>query len=145
MVQLSKKKLEGEISQRINRLFFSLLSTIYSQVDFQNTIIGIMSHIELDILARRIAILLLLIKKVDRDHIHTVLKVSHATISKYAMILANNESVKKRFTSLAQLQNISLFIREIEHFILYPGRIGSDWSSVLKEKNRFHKEKRAGV
>lgn len=145
MVQLSKKKLDADVSQRIETLFYSVLSCIHTQSDFQHTIIGIMSKIELDVFARRIAVIFLLIKNADREHIHSVLKVSHSTISKYAMILANNTSVREHFTALVHKQKIDLFIRDIEHIIMYPGRIGSSWSANLREKHRFEKEKKAGI
>jgi len=145
MVQLSKKKLDADVGQRIETLYFTLLSCLHAQSDFKNTIIGIMSQIEQDVLARRIAVIFLLIKNMDREHIHSVLKVSHSTILKYAMILANNDSVREHFTLLVHRQKIDHFIREIESFILQPKRYGSDWSANLKERHRFEKEKSAGV
>jgi Trp operon repressor len=145
MVQLSKQKLDPDLDRRIHILFYQLLTSIHSQDDFQRTFIGVLSPIELTVLARRMAIFLLLVKKIDREHIHQVLKVSNATISKYAMILENNKDVQKRFDQLADMQHINLFLRQLIQTIFYPGRPYSSWSAALSRKHALEKEKAQGI
>lgn len=145
MVQLSKQKLDPDLDRRIHALFYQILTCIRSHDDFQRTFIGVLSPIELTVLARRMALFLLLVKKIDREHIHQVLKVSNATISKYAMILENNNDVQKRFHQLADMQNINIFLRELIQTILYPGRPYSSWSAALSRQHTLEKEKALSV
>jgi len=91
MVMISKRYLNEEILLKIYRLFFKVLSRSKSEKDFFMLMEEIFSPTEKVMIAKRIGIIYLLIKKVDHMAINEALKVSTSTITKYAVLFDKKE------------------------------------------------------
>jgi len=81
MARISKRKLDDKILEKIFDLFFEIVGKKSSKEDFKNTIVDLLSPIERVMIAKRVAIIYLLMKKINQRSISQALKVSNATVS----------------------------------------------------------------
>ena len=145
MSQLSKRKLKDEVSKQLFELTFSLLGRRKDRGDFQNTLFAILSPSEQLVIAKRIAILYLLIKKIDYAIIRDVLKVSTSTVSKCVMILENSENLSNTLKILVQSNQIKdIFLEAFSEFYS-PGTYGVNWKTASKIKKEVERKKREGI
>jgi len=84
MARISKKHVSEKLLSKIYKLFYEVFSRYENQEDFLLIMDDILSPTEKIMLAKRLAIIYLLIKKVDYRDIADTLKVSTATILFYA-------------------------------------------------------------
>lgn len=89
---ISKRPIKEEMLIRLYRLFFEIITKADSKADFLLLMNEILSPTEKIMIAKRIGIVYLLIKKVDHRTIRDVLKVSTATTEKYALYFHNKNS-----------------------------------------------------
>ncbi len=92
MARISKKYLSEKILLKLYRLFFEIISRFENQENFAKIIDDILSPTEKIMIAKRIGIIYLLIKKVDYRDIAELLKVSTATVYHYAIHFYKKES-----------------------------------------------------
>lgn len=145
MSQLSKRKLKEEVSKQLFELTFSLLGRRKNKGDFQQTLLAILSPTEQYVLAKRIAVLYLLIKKIDYLIIRDVLKVSTSTISKCVMILENSKNLTKTLQSLAQNNQMKDIFLEAFSDFYSPGSYGISWKNAWRNKKEIERKKREGI
>lgn len=145
MSQLSKRKLKEEVSKQLFELTFSLLGKRRDRGDFQQTLFAILSPTEQYVLAKRIAVLYLLIKKIDYLIIRDVLKVSTSTISKCVMILENSKNLTKTLQSLAQNNQMKDIFLEAFSDFSSPGSYGISWKNAWRNKKEIERKKREGI
>lgn len=84
MTRISKKPIKEKLLTKIYKLFYEVFSRYEGQEDFLLIMDDILSPTEKIMLAKRLAIIYLLIKKVDYRDIADTLKVSTATILFYS-------------------------------------------------------------
>lgn len=92
MTRISKKHIKEETIAKLNRLFFEIFYRSDSQEDFLSLLDGILSPTEKIMIAKRIGIIYLLIKKVDAQTIANTLKVSTATVYFHTNILGEKQA-----------------------------------------------------
>ena len=142
---LSKRKLKNEVSKQLFELPFSLLGKRKSREDFEQTLFAILSPTERTVIAKRIAVLYLLVKKIDYLVIQDVIKVSTSTISKCSMILSNNSALKKTLQILVKSEEIKNLFQEVFSDIYAPGSYGVNWKNAIKRKNEGERKKIEGI
>ena len=89
---LSKRPIKEKILIKLYRLFFEVIIKADSKADFLSLMDEILSPTEKIMMAKRIGIIYLLIKKVDYREIGDILKVSSATTGKYALYFHDKNS-----------------------------------------------------
>jgi len=89
MVNISKNPLSKELSEKIFNLLSKIFNKINDRGEMQIFINEFFSYKERVLITKRIAILYLLIKKIEQKHVARVLKVSTSTVCKYALLLEN--------------------------------------------------------
>lgn len=96
MPQLSKFRLKPEVEKRINELLSTVLIKIKNKDELNNFIDDFLSPIEKTVLAKRLAIAVLIAKGNDYSEIYEVLKVTPGTISKVSLKMKyGNGAIKK--------------------------------------------------
>lgn len=92
MTRISKKYIKEEIIMKLYRLFFEVFSRSNNQEGFLSLINDLLSSTEKIMIAKRIGIIYLLIKKVDYRTIAETLKVSTATVLFYSVIFQEKQT-----------------------------------------------------
>ena len=141
MVQLSKRKVKPEIEAKMFRLIFDIVGKQNSSDQFSGVINGLFSPIEKRMVAKRLAIFLLLVKKVEWKTICNILKVSNASVSKCQMILLNNSEIQNAFSLLVSKAEMSIFFDELLLAFFGPGTAYTNWKSGWKRKRELEQKK----
>ncbi|MFZ2025725.1 MAG: hypothetical protein WAV30_00365 [Microgenomates group bacterium] len=141
MVQLSKRMVKPEIMERILALLFDVIGKQNDRRQFMTILNGIFSPIEKIVIAKRIAIFLLLSKGIEWRIICDILKVSNASVSKCQMILLNNEEVRKIIKVFMRNEAITLFFDEFLLAFFGPGTAYMNWKTGLKRKKEIERKK----
>lgn len=92
MTRISKRKLSDEALLKIYNLFFEIVHRSRNREHFLEILGDILSPTEKIMIAKRVAILFLLLKEIEQRTIARVLKVSTATTSKFANLFFNKDS-----------------------------------------------------
>jgi Trp operon repressor len=140
MVQMSKRLLSVRIQREMMKLIFAVLGAQTSVAQFDQLLQGIFSPVEQEMIAKRIAIFLLLMKNLEWPQIQTTLKVSPATISKCKMILVHNTTLQDSLRPIITRQIISLFIEEIINELKGPGTFISNWNRAWKKRQEIEQK-----
>lgn len=91
-MRISKKPLSEKMLIKIYKLFFEVISRFNDQTDFYEIFNDILYLTEKIMIAKRVAIIYLLIKGINQDDIADTLKVSSATVSRYYALFYQKES-----------------------------------------------------
>ncbi|NDK10381.1 hypothetical protein GW846_06430, partial [Candidatus Gracilibacteria bacterium] len=92
MTRISKKPVNEKLLSKIYKLFYEVFSRYEGQEDFFSIIDDILSPTEKIMLSKRLAMIYLLIKKVDYRDITETLKVSSATVTFYSSMFYKKDS-----------------------------------------------------
>lgn len=141
MVQLSKRKVKPEVEVKMFRLIFDIVGKQHDSEQFNGIIDGLFSPIEKRMVAKRLAIFLLLVKKVEWTTICNILKVSIASVSKCQMILLNNNEIHNSFNLLVSKQEMTIFFDELQLAFFGPGTAYTNWKSGWKRKRVLEQKK----
>ena len=145
MVQISKGKLSEEILFKLFELFFQIVGKKNKKEEFLRVINDLFSPVERIMIAKRIAIIYLLLKKIDQSTICQVLKVSSSTVARYSLLISKSTGITEEFDKLLKKEKITRFLEDLYNdFFSYPGRPGTNWSLAWKIKRQKEKEKQLG-
>lgn len=147
MVHVSGAKLQKDSLTKVNSLLYKILGTTGSESDFHQLFTEIFSKKEQILIAKRIVILYLLIKGVNQSDIKEALKVSSATVTKYATFL------KDRNTPLIMIMKHHLkqekFMNVLEDIFytmfLQPGIKRGHWAQYWHHEGVKAKRKTSGI
>jgi uncharacterized protein YerC len=106
--------------------FWDAVSKINHQDEIQEFLNNLLSPTERTMLAKRLAIAVLLMKKYNYENIMDLLKVSSATISKVALTLNYNIGYKKAINKVAHTEATREFWQDVENLLFRfsaPGRL----------------------
>lgn len=92
MTRISKKHIEEETIMKLYQLFFEVFSRSDDQEGFLSLINDILSPTEKIMIAKRMGIIYLLIKKVEIRTIADTLKVSTATVFFYSIVFEKKQA-----------------------------------------------------
>lgn len=140
MVQLSKRKVKPEVEVKMFKLIFDIVGKQNNSEQFYGVVDGLFSPIEKRMVAKRLAIFLLLVKKVEWTTICNILKVSIASVSKCQMILINNNEIKNSFNLLVSKEEITIFFDELLLAFFGPGTPYTNWKRGWKRKRELEQK-----
>lgn len=92
MVRISRYRVKTEILNSIYQLFFEIISKEKNKDSFFQVIDDIISPSEKIMIAKRIAVIYLLIKQIKTEDIINILKTSKGTVAKFALLSNRNDS-----------------------------------------------------
>lgn len=138
MARISKKIVDEKLLTKIYRLFYEVFSRYEGQEDFLLIMDDILSPTEKIMLAKRLAIIYMLIKKVDYRDIADTLKVSTATILYYATSFYKRDSrVVNIINKMLKKENVLNFLDDFfASFMIHPGVYIGHW-----KLHRDHQQK----
>ena len=96
-------------------------------------------------MAKRIAILYLLMKKKDYITICYVLKVSASTVSKYMLLKETSTVLIPKLNKILQTDSLKLFMEELLSELLAPGTPHVDWSAAWQRRREVARKKEEGM
>lgn len=91
MPHLSKFKMSPEVSEKVSKKFFAILSKAHKNKNLINVLNELFTHTEKVMLAKRMAIILLLDKNIPQSKIVDTLKVSFNTVAKISLVIENGK------------------------------------------------------
>lgn len=145
MARISRFKLEDDVLEKLFTLFFQVVGKKSSKDEFQKTIVDLLSPVERVMIAKRIAIAYLLLKKIDYLTICETLKVSSATVAKFSLLLEKSEGLIPTFKTLLRNEKITQFLEELFVSLHMSPVVGTDWSSGRRVKNIIERRKARGI
>lgn len=142
---MSKFKLEERVTQKLFGLFFEIVGKKKNKEEFNRTICELLSPVERLMVAKRIAIIYLLLKGIDHRTICYVLKVSSATVSKYLLLMEKSEGVIPTFKAILKNEKIFNTLEELFNSLFAPGTYGVNWSAAWRRKFEIERKKSQGI
>lgn len=121
------RKIEGQIYETL----WEAISQLKDKNDIQIFLNDLLSPVERIVLAKRLAIAVLLLKSTDYETIKNLLKVSGETISKVSIILKMNGGYKLAINKIALTEAGREFWQDIESLIY---RLGTPRKAFLPEE-----------
>ncbi len=145
MTNISKRKVESDVMERVFQLLFEALGKKSDQEEFTKIIHDILSPTERIMIAKRVTIIFLLMKGVDHRTISQVLKVSQSTVAKFQLIMENSKGIVETLQGIVASDRLSDFFKEIWLDLRGPGVPGVNWKSAWQSKIAFEKKKLRGI
>lgn len=139
MTQVSKHKLRFEVENRIYELLNDSFSEIRDKDEFNNFLDDFLSPIEKTVLAKRLAIAVLISKGNDYKNICAILKVTPNTVSKMSFrIKYGNGSVKKMADKIVASDDNKALLEELASIFDIPikGLPKSEYIKKVQKRNK---------
>jgi hypothetical protein len=145
MTRISRNPVKEKVLDKMFYLLFETLGNKYDQEEFSQVIYELLSPTERIMIAKRVAIIFLLMKDIDYFSISQVLKVSSSTIANYHTVLLSSKGVVESLKSIVRNEKVANFLEETWLEFSRPGKPGVNWSNAWKTKNELERKKREGI
>jgi len=140
MPQVSRRSLSRNVQDKMFKIFFESLAQLSNPSDIQKLVLDLLGPVEQTMLAKRLAIALLLIKGYQYETIKDILKVSQGTISKINMILnLKGEGYNMTVKRILRKQKIENLFNLIEDATIQILPESSVKRAMKREKRRTRK------
>ncbi|OGK17405.1 hypothetical protein A3D80_04620 [Candidatus Roizmanbacteria bacterium RIFCSPHIGHO2_02_FULL_40_13b] len=145
MVQISKRKVSDRVLENIFELFFKLIAKERNKNDFNKLFEELFSYTERIMIAKRVAIMYLRLKKIDQFTISKTLKVSSGTVAKYSIIAEGSDGVVPGLQRLLLKDEIVGLLEDTMNIVLAPGIPGGHWATRWERVKARERKKRTGI
>ncbi|PIV11207.1 hypothetical protein COS50_01445, partial [Candidatus Roizmanbacteria bacterium CG03_land_8_20_14_0_80_35_26] len=130
MTRISKFPVQDNVLEKLFDLLFEVLGNQEDQEEFSKVIYDLLSPTERIMVAKRVAIVYLLMKKIDYYNISDVLKVTPNTIAKFQAIRKKSKGIVKSLKHIVRNEKIANFFEKLFLEIYRPGVYGVNWKSA---------------
>lgn len=145
MTHISRFKLNERVLDKIFKLFFEVVGKNPSKKEFEIITNELLSYTERIMIAKRIAIMYLLLRGIERRNIARVLKVSSETISKFSLLLRFSNGIKPILNRMKGSDELSIVLEELFHALFGPGNYGVDWTAAWERRRSISRKKEDGI
>lgn len=145
MARISRFYLSAVALEKMNSIFFEVIKGLRTKIEFFEVIDEIISPVEKVMIAKRIILMYLILKKIEYQTISQTLKVSQGTIAKFSLLLANSPHIKKRLERIIETDEVKLLFQDLVSSIFTPGSIGTDWKGAWSRKLEVERKKATGI
>lgn len=145
MVRNSRFVLSASLLEKLFDLFFEVVGNKSSKDEFKKIFVDLLTPAERIMLAKRVAIIYLLLKKIEYYNICDRLKVSPTTVAKYALLMEKSEGIVPTFKQIVKIDKINIFLEDIFNNIFAPGKIGVNWKTAWENKIKLENKKTFGI
>lgn len=145
MTRISHRPVSKKVMEKILLLLFETLGNKFDKEEFSEITYELLSPTEKIMIAKRVAIIFLLMKQIDYYNISDVLKVSPSTIAKFHLIMTRGKGIVKALQSMVRNEKIANFLEELWLEFRGPGTYGVNWSNAWKHKIALQKRKVRGI
>lgn len=144
MVRITPFHLKPETYNKLFDIFYEVVGN-KDREEFNQIFFELLSPAERIMIAKRIAIIYLLMKNIDYLMICQVLKVSNSTVSKFKQLMDNSQGIVPALKQLVTVEKISLKFEEFFNDIFHPGLHGINWSAAWQNKRELERKKEEGI
>ena len=144
MVRMSKYKIKDRVLEKITKLTFEILGKENRKKEFDEVLTDVLSPIERLMIGKRFLVMYMIYKGINFDVIIDVVKVSRATIAKYAFLLDKSAHIKSIFKEISMRDEFAGMMNELVSFVLSPGVPRVNWHNAWKLKKRIQEQKHQG-
>lgn len=145
MTRISRYYLNEGLLNKLFNLFFTVVGKKDDIDEFKETVIDLLSPTERIMIAKRVAIIYLLLKKIDHMTISDTLKVSPSTVAKFHLIMEKSQGIVPTFRKLIRNEKFGEFLEDIYLSFRGPGTYGVNWTSAWQQKKDLEKRKQIGI
>ncbi len=145
MTRISRFRVDDDVLEKIFSLFFEVIGKDKNEEEFQNIIHDLLSPAERIMIAKRVAIFYMLMKKLDYYNIAKSLKVSPSTIAKFNLVKENSRGIVSALKSTVRNEKIINFFEELILELRRPGKYGINWKNAWEEKIAHEQKKEKGI
>jgi uncharacterized protein YerC len=145
MTRISRFPLNEKVLEKLFDLFFEIVGRKKNKEEFLKTIYDLLSPVERIMIAKRIAIIYLLLKKIDYVTICDVLKVSPSTVAKFNLLMEKSDGIVPAFKEILTNEKVKIFLEDLFLALYGPGTPGVDWHSAWKDKLDLKRRKEIGI
>lgn len=147
MGRVSRRIINPEVEERVFEIFRNYLAHLRNPLDIQEFLLSLLSYTEQVMIAKRLAIALLISRGFTYEHIDQTLKVSKSTIGTvHKQLLIGATGYKKAVSHIfnkEQRENIFNTLEEIILRLSPPKAFGSAaWETKSKKGKALAKRKR---
>ncbi|MEK7597395.1 MAG: Trp family transcriptional regulator [Patescibacteria group bacterium] len=142
MVNISKRPVDEKKLFKLYQLFFEVVNNVEDKDEFLELIQDILSPVEQIMIAKRIAIIYLLTKRVEQIDIAENIKVSRATVGKFNLLFYKKKTrLIKTIESFLKNEKIGHFFEDLfaDVFIhpgIYIGHHKLKWEHEKRKEER---------
>lgn len=142
MTRISKRYINQKVISKLYRLFFEVVSRSDDQQSFLSLIDDLLSPTEKMMIAKRLGIIYLLIKKVDHRTISDTLKVSTATVFFYSTIYKEKRArITYLIGNMLKKEKVLNFLEDLFsdltiHPGIYIGHHKLNWEHKIRKEER---------
>lgn len=141
MGRVSKRRVDPEIEERVFEIFWDYLAKLKNPKDIQEFLISLLSHTEQVMLAKRLAIAILLARDYNYESIDQTLKVSKSTVGTvHKQLLIGAEGYKKAVKHILIEEKFDRLLNTIEKILLKLSLPKQYGSSQWEIKSRLGKK-----
>jgi len=126
-------------------LFFEVVGKKQSQDEFMKTIFDLLSPVERIMIAKRVAIIYLLMKQIDQRVICQILKVSSVTVAKFSLLMEKSQGIVPTFRRALVNEKLAEFFEDIFNSFFAPGVPGINWKAAWQRKVARDRKKAFGI
>ena len=125
MSQLSRRKVDPEILDHLEELFYRIVGKNNTRQEFLNTVSVLLSPTEQLVVVKRIAVFYLHLKKFSERDIAEIVCMSTSTVNKHAQLLYDKRGqVPLKIRLILQDESITKFFDDaFDTFLINPGSI----------------------
>ena len=145
MTRISRRPVKDHVIERIYELFFEAVGKKTKKQEFLEVIHDLLSPTERIMIAKRVTIIFLLMKKIDYQTISDVVKVSPSTIAKFQIIMENSKGIVKALQKILLNDKLVNILDEVILAFKGPGMHGTNWSSAWQRKNELERRRAEGI
>ena len=145
MTRISKFKVKGELLEKLGLLVFEIVGNSSNKSEFDLILTDLLSPTERIMIAKRIAIVYLILKNIDYRQISETLKVSQATISKFRLLMERSEGLIPAFQRILAKDKIVSILENIFAGLFSPGRYGVNWKNAWRYQKYLEQKKLTGL
>ena len=145
MTRISRRPVKDHVIERIYELFFEAVGKKTKKQEFLEVIHDLLSPTERIMIAKRVTIIFLLMKKIDYQTISDVVKVSPSTIAKFQIIMENSKGIVKTLQKILLNDKLVNILDEVILAFKGPGVHGTNWSSAWQRKNELERRRAEGI
>ncbi len=146
MTKVSKYLMKKAVEDRMFEVFWKTIADLRTSYEVEAFLKELLTPVEQIMLAKRLAISILLVKKYSYEEIVDILKVSPVTIGNVARWLkTEGQAFKKAIDKIIKQENQEEFWDNLEQFlseIITPGK-GTNWKIVRQEQYEKLRARRA--
>ena len=144
MVRMSQYIVKQSVVIKMSELLFEILGKESNRELFTLTLSDIFSPVERLMIGKRLLVMYMLFMGVDYNVICDVVKVSRATIAKYAYLLDKSVHIKQCLATISSKKEIQKTLDKWVSSFFTPGASFGNWKNAGKFKRRLKEQESQG-